>query len=48
LLTINGRKSYLVAGRLPQREEADAITMDCLGALGKADVSLPCIAPGRG
>jgi L-fucose isomerase-like protein len=44
---INGLKSYLVAGRLLQREEADAITMDCLGALGKTDVSLPCIAWSR-
>jgi len=44
---INGLKSYLVAGQLLQREEADAITMDCLGALGKTDVSLPCIAWSR-
>lgn len=44
---INGLKSYLVAGRLLQREEADAISMDCLGALGKTDVSLPCIAWSR-
>ncbi len=41
---LNGIKSYLVAGRLMQREECDAITMDCLGALGKTKVSLPCIA----
>jgi len=41
---INGIKSYLVAGRLMERAEADAITMDCLGALGKSKVSLPCIA----
>ena len=27
-----------------EREECDAITMDCLGALGKSKVSLPCIA----
>ncbi|HPM84172.1 MAG TPA: hypothetical protein PLF81_25890 [Candidatus Anammoximicrobium sp.] len=44
---INGLKSYLVAGQILQREEADAITMDCLGALGKTDVSLPCIAWSR-
>ena len=41
---LNGVKSYVVARRILQREEGDAITMDCLGALGKSKVSLPCIA----
>jgi len=41
---INGIKSYVVASRLMEREECDAITMDCLGALGKTKISLPCIA----
>jgi hypothetical protein len=41
---VNGIKSYVVARRLLEREEADAITMDCLGALGQTTVSLPCIA----
>jgi len=41
---INGIKSYVVARTLLEREEADAITMDCLGALGRLKVSLPCIA----
>jgi len=41
---LNGIKSYVVARTLLRREEADAITMDCLGALGKTTVSLPCIA----
>jgi hypothetical protein len=41
---INGIKSYVVARTLMVREEADGITMDCLGALGKTKVSLPCIA----
>jgi L-fucose isomerase-like protein len=27
-----------------EREQADGISMDCLGALGKTKVSLPCIA----
>jgi hypothetical protein len=40
----NGIKSYVVARNILEREEADGITMDCLGALGKTDVSLPCIA----
>ncbi len=41
---VNGVKSYVVARTLLEREEADAITMDCLGALGHIKVSLPCIA----
>ncbi len=44
---LNGIKSYVVAGRLLEREQCDGITMDCLGALGKTDVSLPCIAWSR-
>jgi hypothetical protein len=44
---VNGLKAYLVAGRILEREEADAITMDCLGALGTSTVSLPCIAWSR-
>jgi hypothetical protein len=41
---LNGIKSYAVARTLLEREEGDGITMDCLGALGKTKVSLPCIA----
>ncbi|OHB79662.1 MAG: hypothetical protein A2W31_03310 [Planctomycetes bacterium RBG_16_64_10] len=41
---IRGVKSYVVARQILEREEGDAITMDCLGALGKSSVSLPCIA----
>jgi len=41
---INGVKSYVVAREILKREQGDAITMDCLGALGKRKVSLPCIA----
>ena len=44
---INGIKSYYVAGRILEAEQADAITMDCLGALGQIKVSLPCIAWSR-
>lgn len=40
----NGIKSYVVARNILEREEGDGITMDCLGALGKTQVSLPCIA----
>jgi hypothetical protein len=40
----NGIKSYLVARHILEREEGDGITMDCLGALGRTQVSLPCIA----
>jgi hypothetical protein len=41
---MNGVKSYLVARRILEREEGDGITMDCLGALGRTNVSLPCIS----
>jgi hypothetical protein len=44
---INGIKSYRVAGNILQREGADAISMDCLGALGATKISLPCIAWSR-
>ncbi len=44
---INGVKSYLVARNILEREEGDAITMDCLGALGNSEVSLPCISWSR-
>jgi hypothetical protein len=44
---INGIKSYKVAGNILVKEQADAISMDCLGALGKTSISLPCIAWSR-
>jgi hypothetical protein len=44
---INGVKSYFVAGKILRAEGGDAITMDCLGALGTIKVSLPCIAWSR-
>ncbi|MCL4180869.1 MAG: hypothetical protein KJ072_24365 [Verrucomicrobia bacterium] len=44
---VNGIKSYCVARDMLRREQADAITMDCLGALGDSTVSLPCIAWSR-
>jgi hypothetical protein len=44
---INGVKSYVVARKFLEREEGDGITMDCLGALGPTQVSLPCIAWSR-
>jgi len=44
---LNGVRSYVVARTLRARAEADAITMDCLGALGRTKVSLPCIAWSR-
>jgi hypothetical protein len=44
---INGVKSYYVAGQILEQEQADAITMDCLGALGRMEASLPCIAWSR-
>ena len=44
---VNGIKSYCVARNLLKREQADAITMDCLGALADKQISLPCIAWSR-
>ncbi len=44
---INGIKSYFVALNLLQREACDGISMDCLGALGPREISLPCIAWSR-
>ena len=44
---INGVKSFVAAGNILEREAADGITMDCLGALGKTDISLPCISWAR-
>ncbi len=41
---INGVKSYVVARKFLESEQGDGITMDCLGALGKTKVSLPCIS----
>ena len=44
---INGIKSYKVAGKLLEKFECDAISMDCLGALADKPISLPCIAWSR-
>jgi hypothetical protein len=44
---INGARSYQVARRIIQQEQADGITMDCLGALGPTKMSLPCLAWSR-
>lgn len=44
---INGLRSYAVATAMLEEEQADAISMDCLGALGRSKVSLPCIAWAR-
>ena len=44
---LNGVKSFVVARSILEREQADGITMDCLGALGETEVSLPCISWAR-
>lgn len=44
---INGIKGYLVAGKILEEEQADAISMDCLGSLADKKISLPCIAWSR-
>jgi len=44
---VNGARSYVVARTLLGQEEADGITMDCLGALGPTQLALPCLAWSR-
>jgi len=44
---LNGAHSYLVARQIMRQEEADGITMDCLGVLGPTKMSLPCLAWSR-
>lgn len=44
---LNGAKSYFVAAKILADEQGDAISMDCLGALGATQVSLPCLAWSR-
>lgn len=44
---INGARSYVVARRILEQEQADGISMDCLGALGPTQMSLPCLAWSR-
>lgn len=40
-------QAYLAARTILKREEGDGITMDCLGALGRTKLSLPCLAWSR-
>ncbi len=44
---INGAHSYVVARKILEQEQADGISMDCLGALGPTKMSLPCLAWSR-
>ncbi|MCX7824182.1 MAG: twin-arginine translocation signal domain-containing protein [Verrucomicrobiae bacterium] len=44
---INGAHSYVVARKIMEQEQADGISMDCLGALGPTRMSLPCLAWSR-
>jgi len=41
---LNGVRSYFAAQHILEREDGDGISMDCLGALGRTKISLPCIA----
>jgi len=41
---INGARSYMTARQILQDEQADGISMDCLGSLGPTKLSLPCLA----
>jgi hypothetical protein len=44
---INGARSYVVARAILAKEQADGISMDCLGALGPTKLALPCLAWSR-
>jgi len=44
---INGARSYVVARTILAKEEADGISMDCLGVLGPTKLALPCLAWSR-
>jgi len=44
---LNGARSYLVARKIMQQEDADGTSMDCLGVLGPTKMSLPCLAWSR-
>lgn len=46
---LNGARAYVTARALLHREQADGLTMDCLGAIGRKhpDCSLPCLAWSR-
>jgi hypothetical protein len=44
---INGARSYVVARTILAQEQADGISMDCLGALGPTKIALPCLAWSR-
>ncbi len=44
---LNGARSYFVARKILDQFEGDAISMDCLHALGSTSLSLPCLAWSR-
>jgi len=44
---INGARCYFVAREILKQYEGDAITMDCLHAIGPTSMSLPCLAWSR-
>jgi len=44
---INGARSYVVARTILANEQADGISMDCLGVLGPTKLALPCLAWSR-
>jgi hypothetical protein len=44
---LNGARGYFTARKIIEREAADAISMDCLGALRASKESLPCLAWSR-
>jgi len=41
---LNAAKTYIVARNILEKENADAITMDCLGPASRREIPVPCLA----
>lgn len=44
---LNAAKTYIVARNILEKENADAITMDCLGPASRREIPVPCLAWAR-
>jgi hypothetical protein len=41
---LNAARTYIVARKILEKENADAITMDCLGPASRGEIPVPCLA----
>ena len=41
---LNAARTYVVARKILEKENADAITMDCLGPASRGEIPVPCLA----